>query len=309
MIQGVKVLDVHNHFPVAGGGLESWFPGYSLNKRVSFDLKGIQNPQEVWRKAFNFESGNVEFQSDEVAAERWFQDINEKGIEKVVFVSGGGDERLSKIISRHPDRFIGFAHVYPFEENAAEKLEKAITEYGMKGYKLLAPAFNIPLNDKSLYPLWEVCKAYDIPVLSHFGILGAGGGVPTGVNISPMILEQIALDFPTVNFIVPHFGAGYPTELLHLCWTRPNVFVDSSGSNQWVRWMAYDLTLTDLFRKFYQTIGPERILFASDSSSFPRGYSYTYLEEQHKIMRFLGFPERDIEKILYKNSAALLKVE
>jgi len=73
--------------------------------------------------------------------------------------------------------------------------------------------------------------------------------------------------------------------------------------------MAYELTLQDLFRKFYMTIGPDRILFGTDSSWFPRTFAYTYLEEQHRIMRFLNFSEEDIEKILFRNAARLLALD
>ena len=123
------------------------------------------------------------------------------------------------------------------------------------------------------------------------------------------MLHDVAKDFPDVSFVLPHFGAGYPTELLHLCWTSANVFVDTSGSNQWIRWMAYKLTLEDLFRKFYETIGPERIIFATDSSWFPRMYAYSYLEEQHRIMRFLRFSRKEIKMILSGNARKLLKLD
>src|SRR5690606_22709089 len=131
----------------------------------------------------------------------------------------------------------------------------------------------------SLYPVWETCERLGIPVLCHFGMLGAAGGVSYHPNISPAVLEPVARDFPTVDFIIPHFGIQHVTDLLFLCWSCPNVNVDSSGSNQWVRWMPYNLTLDDLFRKFYETIGPERILFGSDSSWFPRGFAIRRSEE------------------------------
>ena len=227
----------------------------------------------------------------------------------VVFISGGENERLSRIVSFHPDRFIGFAHHYPFSEHAAETLKHAVTELGLKGYKILATTLDKPIGDKSLYELWEICEQYSIPVIIHFGVQGAAGGIAAGININPLTLHDVAKDFPEVSFVVSHLGAGYPTELLHLCWACPNVYVDTSGSNQWVRWMAYELSLQSLFKKFYETIGPERILFATDSSWFPRIFAYTYLEDEHRIMRFLRFSEEDIELILWKNARRLLKLD
>jgi len=183
-----------------------------------------------------------------------------------------------------------------------------VRDLGLRGYKILAPGLDIPISDRSLYPLWEVAASYRIPVLIHFGILGGAGGIVAAVNINPLELQAAAKDFPNVPFVLPHFGAGYPQELLHLCWACPNVHVDSSGSNQWVRWMPYPLSLEALLRKFYETIGSERILFGTDSSDFPRGFSHKYLEEQNRIIRFQRWKDEDIENFFYKNACRLLNL-
>jgi predicted TIM-barrel fold metal-dependent hydrolase len=178
----------------------------------------------------------------------------------------------------------------------------------LKGLKQLAPAMPVPINDRSLYPVWEVCERHGIPALIHFGMLGGAGGVSFHPNISPVILEPVARDFPTVDFIIPHFGIQHVTDLLFLCWSCPNVHVDSSGSNQWVRWMPYKLTLEDLFQKFYETIGPERILFGSDSSWFPRGFAIRYLLDQIRICRFMNMSHEHLQLIFGGNAARLLGV-
>ncbi len=305
MIQGIKVFDFHCHFPVKG----DFFPGYDMSGSSNRYRGENREQSEIWSKAWNFPGPKEEVEDDREASDRWYQNVVEKEIEKVAFVTGGGNDRLARIVGYHPDRFVGFAHHHPMSENAEEELERSVTELGFRGYKILGPMVERPLSDKSFYGLWEICRKHDIPVLIHFGVLGAAGGLATAVNMSPLAIHDAAKEFADVNFVIPHFGAGYPTELLHLCWTCPNVYVDSSGSNQWVRWMAYDLTLQDLFRKFYETIGPERLIFSTDSSWFPRTFAYSYLEEQQRIMRFLRFSEQDIEKILYGNAAKLLKFE
>src|SRR5690606_36247017 len=174
--------------------------------------------------------------------------------------------------------------------------------------KLLAPNIPVLINDQSLYPVWEVCERLGIPVLCHFGMLGAAGGVSYHPNISPAVLEPVARDFPTVDFVIPHFGIQHVTDLLFLCWSCPNVSVDSSGTNQWVRWMPYKLTLDDLFQRFYETIGPERILFGSDSSWFPRGFAIRYLQDQVRICRFMNMPHEHLQLIFGGNAARILNV-
>ena len=96
-----------------------------------------------------------------------------------------------------------------------------------------------------------------IPVLIHFGIQGSSGGIAWHQNINPLKLHNVAKFFPEVDFVVPHFGCAWERETLQLCWSCPNVSVDTSGSLQWIRWVPGDLTVKYLFRKYYESIGPE----------------------------------------------------
>jgi len=166
-----------------------------------------------------------------------------------------------------------------------------------------------PIGDKAAYPVWEMAENLEVPVLMHFGVLGGGGGPAYDIrNMNPLTLWKVCSDFPTLRFVIPHFGACYWRELLQLCWQCPNVSVDTSGSNQWMRWMPYELTMKDLFRKSMETIGPERLIFATDSSYFPRGFSVEYLREQLRVCYDMGLDEKSIEKIFYGNAARLLKL-
>jgi predicted TIM-barrel fold metal-dependent hydrolase len=234
-----------------------------------------------------------------------FQSIFNQGAQYIV--TGGGNEALARAIAPYREIFYGFAHHPPEAEGAAALLERAVLEHGLKGYKIFAPLVEKPLGDASFKPLWRVAEQYNLPVLVHFGILGGGGGISSGVNISPLSLEPVAKACPSVPFIVPHFGCGYVRDLLQLCWSCANVHVDTSGNNEWARWYPYPLTLEDLFRRFFETVGPERIIFGSDSSWFPRGFARRYLEDQLRACRRLGLPEAAVEQIFGGNARRLLE--
>jgi len=75
-----------------------------------------------------------------------------------------------------------------------------------------------------------------------------------------------------------------------------------------MRWMPYDLDLKKLFRKAVETMGPERLLFGTDSSYFPRGFSVEYLREQLKTCYELGLREEEIRMIFHDNAAKLLRL-
>jgi predicted TIM-barrel fold metal-dependent hydrolase len=317
VFQDLHIFDVHAHFPIAGdvsqgGGARTRETGRLDNpasrERQEFRQKQNDQTRHQWRLAFDFPQPEAEPRSSDEQARRWAEELDTYGIERIGFVTGGNNDELARVVAMYPDRFVGFAHHDITRPDAAAELDRAVTTLGLKGLKLLAPTIPVLINDRSLYPVWEVCERLGIPVLCHFGMLGAAGGVSYHPNISPAVLEPVARDFPTVDFIIPHFGIQHVTDLLFLCWSCPNVNVDSSGSNQWVRWMPYKLTLDDLFQRFFETIGPERILFGSDSSWFPRGFALRYLQDQLRICRFMNMTHEQLQMIFGGNAARILNV-
>lgn len=318
MFQDLHIFDVHAHFQVAGDLTST---GRNLRTRETGPIeneRALQRYQEresrladqrkQWRLAFDFPTPEAELPDPETNAERWIAELDKYGIERIGFVTGRDNDTLGAVVRKYPDRFVGYAHNDITQPEAPQEIERAVKELGLKGLKLLGPNTPVLLNERRLYPVWETCERLGIPVLIHFGMQGAAGGISYHPNMSAKVLEPVARDFPTVDFIIPHFGIQHITDLLFLCWSCPNVHVDSSGSNQWLRWMPYKLTLEDVFQRFYETIGPERILFGSDSYWFPRGYAIRYLQDQVRICRFMGMSHDELQLIFGGNAARLLDV-
>lgn len=312
----LDVIDFHTHFPTN----RPWFTGMGTNHREEYRQRrgerraNLAREQAMaysrdWRLAWDFEPPESDPPDDETQADRWAAEVDKYGLRAVGFVTGGGNDHLASIVARYPDKFVGFAHHYPFAGDAADELKRAVTGLGLKGYKLLAPMLDRPIEDEAAYPVWEMCAELDIPVLIHFGIQGGGGGIAWHENINPLKLHNVAKDFPDVNFVIPHFGCAWIRETLQLCWACRNVSIDTSGSNQWVRWVDGDWTVKKLFRKYMETIGPERIIFGSDSSYFPRGFAIRYLQDQIRDCRELGLAEDHIKLIFAGNAARLFKIE
>ena len=312
-LYGLKVIDFHSHFPrQRSGRRRSWrqrmVERYG-EERTDVILENSRRYRDEWRKMWAFDPPEEEVHNDQEQADRWVADMDAKGLERVNFVMGGGNDNLAKIVEMHPDRFTGMAHHGVFSEGADRELERAVEELGLRGFKMIASSQRTPIDDESAYPVWEMAEKLKVPVLIHFGVLGGGGGPAYDLrNMNPLTLWKVCSEFPTLEFVIPHFGACYWRELLQLCWQCPGVSIDTSGSNQWMRWMPDDLNLKDLFRKAVETVGPGRIIFATDSSYFPRGFAVEYLREQLKVCYDMGLEQSSIEKIFHGNAARLLKV-
>ncbi|WP_432664142.1 amidohydrolase family protein [Wukongibacter baidiensis] len=310
----LKIIDSHAHFLVKGMGIGCYRDEY-IDRFGEEKWNRLQSMNEFqrdqWRRAWGFPDVQPPKESIEETALQWKEDLEKKNIEKIIFATAGNYEKsnanMEKIVKMYPEKFIGYAYHDPFSSDAPELLEKAIIEQGLKGFKILAPDLNGRIDDPKLDRLWKVAEKYRIPVLIHFGILGGAGGIAYHPNISPIILHDVAKAYPDVPFIIPHFGCGQVKDALQLAWACPNIYIDTTGSNQWVRWMPYDLTVKDLFKKYYETIGPHRIIFGTDGSWFPRGFVYRYAEDQYRDCVYLGFTESEINMIFNENIIRILE--
>lgn len=306
-----KIIDMHLHLPVASDDwLAPWRERYiAENGAERFDaLMHCDTAPPSWLNQYSFPTPDAPYADWRDAANRWAEECKAYELERVVFLTGGGNETLSAVVKSNPNMFSGFAHHSIDEAQAASMLEKAITAQGLSGYKILAPVVAHPLADRAYDDVFEVCHQHRLPVVIHFGILGGGStcGLVNGPNLSPLALAETAQRFPRIRFIVPHFGCGFTNDLLQLCWAAPNVSVDTSGNNLWTKWTMEAYTLEQLFSRFYATVGAGRILFGTDSEWFPRGFALMYLIDQLRAVRGIGMPESDIRRIFRDNAMEML---
>ncbi|MCL4425895.1 MAG: amidohydrolase family protein [Firmicutes bacterium] len=299
----LRVVDFHTHFPTRLREQNQGQP-----ERGQDELRNYARQlRSRWLKEWDFQEPEKNPPADEEQAARWAQEVIANGLYQVVFVTGGGNRHLADLIKPYSDKFIGFAHHDPEKPDALERIREAVDQLGLKGYKMFGPLIKGSFDDPSWEPLWEFLAERRLPVLIHFGILGGGGGKVYHHNMSPLVIHNVARHYPEIPFVIPHFGAGYWQELLHLAWSAPNIYIDTSGSNQWMRWMPYPLDLESLFRKASETVGPERIIFGSDSSWFPRGFARRYLQDQLRVCRWLNMKEEDVRAIFGGNARRLLE--
>lgn len=302
-IGDVRVVDFHVHFWATRPGV--WPEAHPILQAYNRERDARMNAE--WDFGTEREKPAMTDAEEPALADRWAAEVERYDLERVVFVMGSSNENLGRVIQRHPDKFAGLCFLRdPLAPGAADELRRGAEEWGLRGLKLLGPRVEAAWDDDRLIPIWSYLAERRMPALIHFGVLGKAGGVVYHRNMSPLTLAPVARRFPEVNFVIPHFGCGYERELLQLMWAFPNVYVDTSGSNQWMRWVPYPMDLDIAFRKYYETVGPRRIVFGTDSSWFPRGFAYRYLQDQVRTCRYLNFPEPDLQDIFAHNAERLL---
>jgi uncharacterized protein len=248
-------------------------------------------------------------------AQRWVNEMDKYGIDQLVmFASVPGDHpSVATAVRAFPERIVGYLMLDPTQPNASELVREAVRRYGLKGVTLFPAMHHFYAHDERLYPLYQAATELKIPVFVHFGVLKVSIrdklGLPNIFDLryaDPIDLHKAAIDFPGLNFIIPHFGCGYFREVLMLGAQAPNVYVDTSSSNTWLAYMPSHLDLKTVFEKTLQVFGPQRLLFGTDSNVFPRGWRQDILHQQMEILRELQTTQEAAEQILGGNIARLL---
>jgi predicted TIM-barrel fold metal-dependent hydrolase len=121
----------------------------------------------------------------------------------------------------------------------------------------------------------------------------------------PLAVARLANIYPQASFIIPHFGSGMLRVTLMAMDAAPNIYVDTSSSNSWIKYQN-KLTLSDVFKNTLDVAGPSRILFGTDSSFFPRGWQKEIFDKQLEIIDELVPSEGDRAAILGDNARRVL---
>lgn len=181
--------------------------------------------------------------------------------------------------------FGGMHQDVPDSEKEKE-LDRCI-EMGISGIKLHPDMQGIDLDDRSLYPMYEMLSAKGLPVTFHMG-----DEKPRKYYSHPYRLLRVMNDFPRLRVIAAHFG-GYMMwdEAVSALAGKEGLMFDSSSS--------YIYMLPDRSKKVISKLGAENIMFGTD---------YPSLDVKDELARFfeIELTEKEREDILWNNAAGFL---
>jgi len=201
---------------------------------------------------------------------------------------------IVELVQRWPDRFVGnFTYNPRFgPEHGARELEFHVREHGFKMMKLHASmhAYRPDRALDLLRPALRVCAEHGIIVLIHTG--EGPYSVPTQFN--PIIRE-----FPSVDFIIGHFGVTsggtYAFEAFWMIMDTPNVYGESG-------WLFQSRIV-----EFAQEMPKEKLVFGSDS---PPNEPGMWLRELEVLTwpppQGMNLSEENLEGYMGNNMARLL---
>ncbi len=187
-----------------------------------------------------------------------------------------------------------------FNLNYLFELRDYLKDGTVRGLKLYPGYEPFYPYDEILHPVYELAGEFDVPVMIHSGDTYS----PTGkIKYShPIHVDDVAVDFPSVKFIICHLGNPWTRDTMEVVYKNDNVYTDISG-----------LVLgnfTDRFEVFMRKQLQEMVLYGVDPNSLLYGTDWpiSTMETYLKFMDELKLPISEKKKIFWENGAKLFKL-
>ena len=195
-------------------------------------------------------------------------EMDRSGVDRAVALGYGWTDRevarlandyALEAAARHPGRIVPFCCVNPaWGRGAVAEVERCAAE-GARGIgELHADTQGFDPSDEALLrPLMAAAEALGLIVTIHASE-PVGHQYPGKGTTTPSVLMPMVQSFPSVKFVLAHWGGGLPFYSLmpEVRDSLRNVYFDSAASP-----FLYDATV---FGVAAQAAGPDRILFGSD---------------------------------------------
>lgn len=152
-------------------------------------------------------------------------------------MSGHQPNSLEELIEgavRNNDVLIPFGSVDPWDADAVRRVGELTGDYGVRGFKFHPSLQGFEPNDHRFYPIYEAIAAAGVPALFHTGQTGLGSALPGGHGIKlrysdPMLLDDVAADFPDLTVVMAHPAVPWVDAQIAIASHKANVYLDLSG--------------------------------------------------------------------------------
>jgi len=208
------------------------------------------------------------------------------------------NEEICEAAKKNSDMMIAFASIDPHKGRmGAREARRLIEEQGVRGFKFHPTVQGFEPYDRMAWPIYEVIAEHKLPAIFHSGHSGIGSGMRCGGGLrlqysNPMLLEDVAIDFPDIQIVIAHPSWPWQDEALSLALHKPNVWIDLSGwspkyfPSQLVQYANTLLKDRMLFGSDFPLITPERWMKDFDEAGFKDKVKPLILKENAK--RLLG---------------------
>ena len=226
------------------------------------------------------------------------QEMDAAGVEVgvVPFRLGQDHDDMAKLIEQYPGRFACLAHIDPFADDPVADIDKWVVNGAAEGAIIEPGQYfikkSLPADDPLLFPIYEKCQKENIVLTIVFG-----GLYSDALELyNPIFMDRVAKQFPDLKIVVSHGGWPYTTEICHVAYMRPNVYIspDCYLSKSQPGWESYVTASNFALRK--------KMIFGS---VYPGRGMQRVIDDYIEA----GVSKEALPDVLYHNAAKLLGLE
>jgi predicted TIM-barrel fold metal-dependent hydrolase len=243
-----------------------------------------------------------------VSIEDYLRKMDAAGIERSLLIAVRAGEpawqgsfeipyqQIAQYCDAYPDRFSGLAGVDPTRgvEQLTE-LDHAVKDLGFVGAHFYPHWFRMPPDSALCYPIYSRCEELGIPIMMQVGqnlIYQKDVRLPSVAK--PILLDQVAIDFPNLVLIGIHIGVPWTDEMIAMAWKHENVYIGID---------AYaPKHLPASLKHYMNSYGSHKVMFGTDWPVIDPERAVREMQEHE-------FRSESLEKIMRGNAVKVFRLE
>ena len=274
----------------------------------AFTPQEVENNQTGFDANFMAQVRMPEEMRGGVTIEDYLRKMDAAGIERSLLIAVRAGEpawqgsfeipyqQIAQYCDAYPDRFSGLAGVDPTRGVAQLKeLDHAVKDLGFVGAHFYPHWFRMPPDSALCYPIYSRCEELGIPIMMQVGqnlIYQKDARLPSVAK--PILLDQVAIDFPNLVLIGIHIGVPWTDEMIAMAWKHENVYIGID---------AYaPKHLPASLKHYMNSYGSHKVMFGTDWPVIDPERAVSEIHE-HALR-----PE-SLEKIMRGNAVKVFRLE
>ena len=274
----------------------------------AFTPQEVENNQTGFDANFMAQVRMPEEMRGGVTIEDYLRKMDAAGIERSLLIAVRAGEpawqgsfeipyqQIAQYCDAYPDRFSGLAGVDPTRGiQQLKELDHAVKELGFVGAHFYPHWFRMPPDSALCYPIYSRCEELGIPIMMQVGqnlIYQKDVRLPSVAK--PILLDQVAIDFPNLVLIGIHIGVPWTDEMIAMAWKHENVYIGID---------AYaPKHLPASLKHYMNSYGSHKVMFGTDWPVIDPERAVSEIHE-HALR-----PE-SLEKIMRGNAVKVFRLE
>ena len=274
----------------------------------AFTPQEVENNQTGFDANFMAQVRMPEEMRGGVTIEDYLRKMDAAGIERSLLIAVRAGEpawqgsfeipyqQIAQYCDAYPDRFSGLAGVDPTRGvEQLKELDHAVKELGFVGAHFYPHWFRMPPDSALCYPIYSRCEELDIPIMMQVGqnlIYQKDVRLPSVAK--PILLDQVAIDFPNLVLVGIHIGVPWTDEMIAMAWKHENIYIGID---------AYaPKHLPASLKHYMNSYGSHKVMFGTDWPVIDPERAVREMQEHE-------FRSESLEKVMRGNAVKVFRLE